>query len=272
MKAAAILLLPALVGCASPTARPSLTLAEARRMSPSALAAELLGRGAAGQGFVEAKVSGNRQGWIRSWGLDSVSLYRAPKATDYPGLCRVDAVDVSFDGGNGGRRDVPHRVRDREPFTRFALVEAGAADCAQRSPQDPRFFMLGDRNSTGFGTSSEIAYFGTRAVRQAQAQAPGMPEAISCIPDPASAARTECIDATLTITSQKLAKIDSISVFECEDDAPALCTKVTYLIGPGADGPLAVNLTIATDAVATDPAKSFNVTSIAVSAESWVYD
>lgn len=270
--------IPLLASCATPGGRPSLTLAEARRMTVPALAAELMGRGPAGQGFVEAKVTGNVRGWISVPGLDAVDLYRAPRATAFPGICQIDGVIVRFEGGPRGSRDVPHRLQSRSTYTQFAFLDspAASADCVQLTPLDgrdnPRLFWLGTATSEGSDDSPGRAYFGIRALKLAQAAAPALREAIRCLPDTSNPKRSECADPVATVTGFPIMRIDSMAIDQCAGDTGHLCVSVTHVVGPTSDGSETVKLTIATDAIAADAARPFTIQSISVTAESWIDD
>lgn len=264
---------------AAAQAQVTLTLAQARALPGPALAEKLLGPEAA-RDIVEVVVAGDAWGMIAQPGLNGVIFYRTPRATEFPGLCRVEHLYARFSSGGERGSDVPHALMATRTHTEFALLArpgpAPDGDCAGLAPladrDSPRLFTLGDASNLDNGDSAATAYFGMVALAQAQIDTSAGRAHVRCKPDPADKARTECRDPLLTITRYPAARIDTMQVYPCEERAPQLCIDVNHVIDPGKHTGRTLRLVIATDAVAATPSAPFEVRSITVQPETWAND
>lgn len=249
--------------------RDTMTLVEARALSPQALATRLLGAVGANGDFVEADVHGNGSGMIGQPGLNSVDLYRRPVSAGFPGLCQVDGVTVEFSSSRYNTPgDPPHVVRDFWKFSRFALLSSGmlrdrsafaprGAACARLGPvanrTDPVFFAVDSDQPVR-------AYFAMRALDLAQRDAADLP--IACKSDPTL--RPICRDKVAGLKAVPIGQIERTSVSPCAVDG-GTCVKATWMEAQHDNVYQEITLTVETDATVLDPPPtSFRIRSVAV--------
>ncbi|WP_188053241.1 hypothetical protein [Sphingosinithalassobacter sp. CS137] len=242
-----------------------LTLAEARGMSPDALATRLLGTAVAAD-YPEADVHGDGGGMIPAPGLNYITFYRAPVPAGFPGLCRVDGLVVRFENGPpNSRSDAPHRVVGRDAFTRYLMLAPGtaegrpatdAAGCAALAPvagrTAPRLFSV--RPDT-----PESAYFAARAAATAVGEAESLRGRIRCN-DMGSDAPASCRSPSEALAGFPVADVHAFEVARC--DGERLCVTAHWRQQLGFGCSPVVDVTVETSARRTDPSPEIRIRSV----------
>lgn len=249
-------------------------------MSAPTLAERLLGPAGTSRHYIESKVWGNGGLMIATPGLNRVDLYARPSGS-FDGLCSVEGVSVEFRSPHREHGDQPHTVEDFYKFTRFAMVKptgelhedadwsALNRDCAQLTPvavrDHPRLFAVNL-------DSPAAAYFAMRALAKAQSAAPRFRGLIDCKAATVPSGEALCKDAVASVAGIDIRQIHYVEVKPCAD-APSLCIAATYVPGPmDASNRYEITLRIGTDARGFDPPKDFNLTSLAITAGTVIYD
>ncbi|THD36171.1 MAG: hypothetical protein E7773_09625 [Sphingomonas sp.] len=258
----------------------SMTLAEARKLSPQQLAQRLLGEAGASREYVEASISGNGGIMIGAPGLNSIDLYERPKSAGFAGLCQVEGVHIEFSTSRYDTPgDPPHRVTDFWKMTRFAMLqptdtriddggdEQQERKCAALGPvadrTDPVFFFVVQSDK------AVDAYFAMRALAKAQIAAPALRDAIKCKSyDPKWPV---CANPAGAIREIPVRRMAGIRVERCADNV-AWCVSATWAKSREGNETEEVGLTIHTDASRVDPPADFNVTAVDLEAGTSVDD
>lgn len=276
--AVALALMP-LAASAAPSNRNSMTLAEARKLSPQQLAERLLGAAGSVEKYSEAKVSGDGGLMIHMPGLNDVDLYQRPASAGFVGLCQVESVHIRFSTSRYDTPgDPPHHVTGFWKSRAFAMlaptdkrIDSGdwgreQRDCARLAPvagrTDPMFFAVaGDRPVD--------AYFAMRALTKAKIAAGASGRQPGCrITGPDWGA---CKDAAATLRGIPVDRIHHVAVTRCADGA-GWCVMANWMKAIGGNEFQQVELTLRTDATKVDPPTDFAVTSIDISAGTTVDD
>ncbi len=273
---ATLAVLPTLAATSAPH---TMTLAEAKRLSPQQLAERLLGAAGASGGYVEANVFGDGGIMIHLPGLNSIDLYKRPNASGNRGLCQVDGVHVEFSSSRYDTPgDPPHQVTDFWKFTRFAMIDpsgdisknGGSADekraCAALRPvagqTDPAFFAIASDNAND-------AHFAMRAVVKAQLTAASIKGALSCKAD--AGEKAICDDPAASIADIPIRRIHYAKVERCPDPA-RWCVHATWEKSSNGKDPRMVELDIQTDAAKVDWGTDFTVTAVKITSGVWIVD
>jgi len=260
-------LLPLAASAAAPVS-PTMTLAEAKKLSPQQLAERLLGAVGASGGYVEAKVYGDGGGMIASPGLNGIDLYRRPTSAGFAGLCTVEGIHIAFSGSRA-QGDPPHRVTDFWKATLFAIIaptgkrtedDGGKQQeraCAALGPvadrRDPTFFSAG-------GDSPADAYFVMRALAKMKLAAPGLGSALTC---KASNDDPICADPAKELAAFPIRNTPVAGLEKCPDNVH-WCVKTGWQ--RAADTSHEIGVTLRTDATVVDPPSDFNIVAIDISA------
>lgn len=276
---AAALALAPLAASASPTDRNSMTLAEARKLSPQQLAERLLGAAGSAGEYIEAKVSGDGGLMIHRPGLNGIDLYKRLASAGFVGLCQLESVHVSFSTSRYDTPgDPPHHVTDFWKSIVFAMlaptdkrVASGdwnreERDCARLAPvvgrTDPMFFAVASDKPVD-------AYFAMRALAKAKIAADASNRQPGCrISGPDWGA---CKDAAATLRGIPVDRIHYVAVTRCVDGA-SWCVTANWVKSMSGNESQEVELTIRTDATKVDPPTDFAVTSVDISAGTTVDD
>ncbi len=255
----------------------TMTLAEAKRLSPSQLARILLGRAGASGDYVEAKVNGNGGIMIPMPGLNSVDLYKKPMSAGFDGLCEVEGLTVQFSSSRyDATGDPPHHVSDFWKFKRFAWLEwrekqpnsdqQQDRDCAALAP-------VADRNKQKFfGIKSDLAVdasFALQAISQARFSAKSINGGIKCTDH--NVGWTICADPTKALRDIRVGQIGDVRVDRCEDSL-SWCVAATWVKSRNGNEISQVELRINTDALRVDPPVKFDVIGIEMAAEILIED
>jgi hypothetical protein len=272
---AVALALAPLAASASSADRDSMTLAEARKLSPQRLAERLLGAvGAAGK-YSEATFSGDGGIMIHAPGLNGIELYQRPTSAGFAGLCQVESVHVSFSSSRYDTPgDPPHHVTDFWKSTAFAMlaptdkrIESAdwhrqERDCAQLAPvagrTDPMFFRVA-------GDKPVDAYFAMRALVKAKMS----DRPAGCrMSDPDWGA---CKDPIATLRGIPVDRIHYVTVSRCAD-GPNWCVTANWTKSRSGNEFQDVELTLHTDTTRVDPPTDFAVTAVDISAGTTIVD
>lgn len=151
----------------------TLTLAEARALSPEALAKRVLG--VAGGLVQSAHVSAGRGMFANPYRLASIEFATAPRSAGLPGLCQADMYVVRFHPLGGEERqdlkaDLPSVPVDLDRTTRFRSVDAGPAPIAGWND--------------AYGKAMDVACAGTGPVLRADGTSPFFVSLNDGQPDP----------------------------------------------------------------------------------------
>ena len=267
------------LACAATPPRNTLTLAEAKHLSPGTLARRLLGAAGAGAHYTEASVLGDGGIMIHQPGLNSVELYKKPISAGFAGLCQVEGVHIQFSASRyNAPSDPPHHVTDFWKLTRFAMLPPADQQTANREEEQQdracaRLAPVAHRTSPTFfsvNTDRPVdAYFAMRTLKVAREAVTGGSRIICKDHDTTGSA---CADAAATWLAIPLGALRNVRVERCAG-AAGTCTRATWAEYQAGNETREIELIISTDASNTDPpSPTLRINSLAMDAGTFIDD